>query len=37
VRFYEEAGVDRLVVVLPPEREKMLPLLEHYARVTGQA
>jgi probable F420-dependent oxidoreductase len=33
LRFYEEAGVERVVVVLPPEREKMLPLLEHYARL----
>jgi probable F420-dependent oxidoreductase len=30
-RAYDEAGVDRVVVVLPPRREKLLPLLEHYA------
>ena len=30
---YEDAGVDRLVVVLPPRRERTLPLLEHYARL----
>jgi probable F420-dependent oxidoreductase len=35
LRSYEGMGVDRLVVVLPPEREKMLPLLEHYARLMG--
>jgi probable F420-dependent oxidoreductase len=29
--LYEEAGVDRLVVVIPPGRERFLPLLEHYA------
>ena len=32
IRAYEEAGVDRLVLVLPPRRERTLPLLEHYAR-----
>jgi probable F420-dependent oxidoreductase len=37
MRRYEEAGVDRLVVVLPPERELMLPLLEHYARILVSA
>ena len=31
LRSYEELGVHRLVVILPPEREKLLPLLEHYA------
>jgi probable F420-dependent oxidoreductase len=31
LRSYEEAGAHRVVLVLPPEREKMLPLLEHYA------
>jgi probable F420-dependent oxidoreductase len=31
LRAYEELGVHRLVVVLPPERERLLPLLEHYA------
>lgn len=35
LRCYEEAGVDRVVVVLPPEREKMMPLLEHYARLVA--
>lgn len=35
LRSYREMGVDRLVVVLPPERERMLPLLEHYARLMG--
>lgn len=34
-RLYEEAGVDRLVVVVPPRREKLLPLLEHYAGFLG--
>lgn len=28
---YREAGVERVVLNLPPERERMLPLLEHYA------
>jgi probable F420-dependent oxidoreductase len=37
LRLYEEVGVERLVVVLPPEREKMLPLLEHYATVMRRA
>jgi probable F420-dependent oxidoreductase len=32
---YEEAGVDRVVVVIPPRREKFLPLLEHYAAFSG--
>jgi probable F420-dependent oxidoreductase len=35
LRGYEEAGVDRAVLVLPPERERMLPLLEHYAELAG--
>jgi probable F420-dependent oxidoreductase len=35
LRFYEEAGAHRVVLVLPPERERMLPLLEHYAGLAG--
>jgi probable F420-dependent oxidoreductase len=31
LRAYEEAGAHRAVLVLPPEREKLMPLLEHYA------
>lgn len=31
LRGYEAAGIDRAVLVLPPERERMLPLMEHYA------
>jgi probable F420-dependent oxidoreductase len=30
--YYQNAGVDRLVVMLPPWREKNLPLVERYAR-----
>jgi probable F420-dependent oxidoreductase len=37
IRGYEEASVERLVVVLPPEREAMLSLLEHYAELVGVA
>ena len=29
---YERAGVERLVVMLPPWREKILPLIERYTR-----
>jgi probable F420-dependent oxidoreductase len=34
---YAMAGVSRLVVMLPPWREHILPLIERYARFTRQA
>ena len=36
-RYYESAGADRVVVMLPPWRERMLPLLERYARFIESA
>ena len=31
-RYYESAGADRVVVMLPPQRDRLMPLLERYAR-----
>jgi probable F420-dependent oxidoreductase len=37
-RYYESAGADRVVVMLPPWRERLLPLLERYSRfIDGSA
>jgi probable F420-dependent oxidoreductase len=36
-RYYERAGADRVVVMLPPWRERMLPLLERYCRFIDEA
>jgi probable F420-dependent oxidoreductase len=32
--YYQDAGCDRLVVMLPPWRERCLPLVEDYSRFT---